>query len=101
LIAKDGVGAKREITKDILDVGKYMAELAGTSVFDPSRLEDPYHKFHSTSKESDPAKIRSHPISVKKLEELIGKDMARNLFEQSIVFEQIGSGKLYLLDLKD
>jgi GntR family transcriptional repressor for pyruvate dehydrogenase complex len=101
LIEKDGVGAKREITKDILDVGKYMAELAGTSVFDPSMLEDPYHKYHGTSKESDAARISGHPISMKELEELIGKDMARKLFEKSIVFEQIGSGKLYLLDLKD
>ena len=100
LIAKDGVGAKREITKDILDVGKYMAELAGTSVFDPAMLEDPYH-FHSSSKKTEPGKIGSNPISVKELQELIGKDMARKLFEQSIILKQIGSGKLYLLNLKD
>jgi hypothetical protein len=78
-----------------------MAELAGTSVFDPSVLEDPYHEFQSTSKRIDAGRIGSNPISVKELQELIGKDMARKLFEQSIVLEQIGSGKLYLLDLKD
>lgn len=100
-VQKDGVGARREIAKDILWVGKYMAELAGTSVFDPSMIEEPYHKKNSSSKKVDPDKIRSSPISVKELQQLIGKDMARKLFEQGIIFTKIGSGKLYLIDLKD
>jgi len=101
LIQKDGVGARREVTKDIIYVGKYMAELAGTPAFDPSMLEDPDYRYQSTSREIDPAKSHSNPILVKELQELIGKEMARKLLEQGTIFKQVGSGELYLISFKD
>jgi len=101
LIRKDGVGARREIIKDILDVGKYMAELAGTPAFDLSMLEDPNHRYQSTSGEIDPARTHSDPMLVKDLQELIGKEGARKLLEQGTLFKQVGSGELYLISFKD
>ena len=39
LINKDGVGARREIIKDLLEVGNYIAKLSGTDAFEPKMLE--------------------------------------------------------------
>jgi GntR family transcriptional repressor for pyruvate dehydrogenase complex len=38
LIRKDGAGARREITKDILQVGNYLAKLTGVDAFDPKTI---------------------------------------------------------------
>ena len=39
LIHKDGIGARREVIKDLLEVGDYIAKLSGTDAFDPKILE--------------------------------------------------------------
>ena len=101
LIRKDGVGARREITKDILAVGKYMAELAGSPAFNPSLLEDSDHRYQRISKDINPVQTHSNPILVKELQELIGKEGARKLLEQGTLFRQVGSGELYLISFKD
>jgi len=90
LIKKDLEGAERELTADILSVGHYMAEMAGTPHFDPAMLGQPPRFLHLTSQ----------------FEELI--DISRLLNDNSLftdpnqrlVLRHVGTGNLYVLLLK-
>jgi GntR family transcriptional repressor for pyruvate dehydrogenase complex len=96
---KDGVGARREIVHDLLEVGNHMAKVSGTQPFDPTMLLDenlPLHP-HQTSLSLD--RSLNEVILSKDLQRIFGEELADRLHKQGVVFRRIGTGELYFIAL--
>ena len=96
---KDGVGARREIVNDLLEVGNHLANLSGTQPFDPVMLLDenlPFHP-HPTSLSLD--RPLNEVLLSKDLQKLFGEDIAERLHKQGVVLRRIGTGELYFIAL--
>jgi GntR family transcriptional repressor for pyruvate dehydrogenase complex len=96
---KDGVGARREIVNDLLEVGSDLARLSGTQPFDPTMLLDetlplPFHRASLSLDHSF-----NEILPSKDLEHLFGEDLAGRLHKQGVVFRRIGAGELYFIAL--
>jgi GntR family transcriptional regulator, transcriptional repressor for pyruvate dehydrogenase complex len=98
---KDGIGARREIVHDLLEVGNHMAKVSGTQPFDPTMLLDenlPLHP-HQTSLSLD--RSLNEVILSKDLQRIFGEELADRLHKQGVVFRRIGTGELYFIALDD
>ena len=98
---KDGIGARREIVHDLLEVGNHMAKVSGTQPFDPTMLHDenlPLHP-HQTSLSLD--RSLNEVILSKDLQRIFGEELADRLHKQGVVFRRIGTGELYFIALDD
>jgi len=98
---KDGIGARREIVHDLLEVGNHMAKVSGTQPFDPTMLHDenlPLHP-HQTSLSLD--RSLNEVILSKDLQRIFGEELADKLHKQGVVFRRIGTGELYFIALDD
>jgi GntR family transcriptional repressor for pyruvate dehydrogenase complex len=98
---KDGIGARREIVHDLLEVGNHMAKVSGTQPFDPTMLLDenlPLHP-HQTSLSLD--RSLNEVILSKDLQRIFGEELADKLHKQGVVFRRIGTGELYFIALDD
>ena len=73
---KDGVGARREIVNDLLEVGNHLAHLSGTQPFDPAMLLDENLPFrpHPTSLSLD--RSLNEVLLSKDLQQILGEDLA-------------------------
>jgi GntR family transcriptional regulator, transcriptional repressor for pyruvate dehydrogenase complex len=96
---KDGMGARREIVNDLLEVGNDLARLSGTQPFDPTMLLDetlplPFHRASLSLDHS-----LNEILPSKDLEHLFGEDLAGRLHKQGVVFRRIGGGELYFITL--
>lgn len=97
---KDGVGARREITDDLLIVGNHMAKLNGTQPFDPaSLLSDnlplpPQQTHLSLDRPSSDVSILS-----KDLQQIFGEDLADRLQKRGVIFKRMGTGELFFIAL--
>jgi len=95
---KDGVGARKEIVRDLLEVENHLADLGGTQPFDPSMLLD-----------ETPPPFQRAPLSrdqaldevliLRDLKRIFGKKTAERLHKQGVVFRRIGTGELYFITL--
>jgi GntR family transcriptional repressor for pyruvate dehydrogenase complex len=96
---KDGVGARREIVNDLLEVGNHLAHLSGTQPFDPAMLLDENLPFrpHPTSISLD--RSLNEVLLSKDLQQIFGEDLANRLHQQGVVFRRIGTGELYFITL--
>ena len=96
---KDGVGARKEIVNDLLEVGSHLARLSGAQPFDPRMLLgenlplDPYQTNLSLDRSFNEVLIS------KDLEQIFGEDLAGRLHKQGVVFRRIGGGELYFIAL--
>jgi hypothetical protein len=96
---KDGVGARREIVQDLLEVGSHLARLSGTQPFDPAMLLDenlplrPYQTSLPLDRSLDEVLLS------KDLQQILGEDLADRLYRQGVVFRKIGTGELYFIAL--
>jgi GntR family transcriptional repressor for pyruvate dehydrogenase complex len=96
---KDGIGARREIVHDLLEVGNHMAKVSGNQPFDPTMLLDenlPLHP-HQTSLSLD--RSLNEVLLSKDLQQIFGEDLANRLHKQGVVFRRIGTGELYFIAL--
>jgi len=89
LVAGDAIGARREIVRDILAVGDYMADVSGTVRFDPAVL----------GCDRDGSLMGTSGCWA---EASIGQGVSRGApdpaqLAQTMLFRQVGSGDLYLL----
>jgi GntR family transcriptional repressor for pyruvate dehydrogenase complex len=73
---KDGVGARREIVNDLLEVGNHLANLSGTQPFDPAMLLDENLPFrpHPTPLSLD--RSLNEVLLSKDLQQILGEDLA-------------------------
>jgi GntR family transcriptional repressor for pyruvate dehydrogenase complex len=96
---KDGVGARREIVNDLLEVGNHLANLSGTQPFDPAMLVDENLPFrpHQTSLSLD--RSLNEVLLSKDLQQILGEDLADRIHKQGVVFRRIGTGELYFIAL--
>jgi GntR family transcriptional repressor for pyruvate dehydrogenase complex len=96
---KDGVGARREIVNDLLEVGNHLANLSGTQPFDPAMLLDENLPFrpHPTSLSLD--RSLNEVLLSKDLQQILGEDLADRIHKQGVVFRRIGTGELYFIAL--
>lgn len=95
---KDGVGARKEIVQDLLEVGNDLAMLSGTQPFSPTTLLD----------ENLPLPSQRTPLLLDRalnevlstdLQRIFGEEMAGRLHEKGVVFRRIGTGELYFIAL--
>ena len=96
---KDGVGARRKIVHDLLEVGDHLAKLSGTQPFDPTMLLDENLPLrpHQTSISLD--RSLNEVLLSKDLQQIFGEDSANRLHKQGVVFRRIGTGELYFIAL--
>lgn len=98
---KDGVGARREIVHDLLEVGNHLAKVSGTQAFDPTMLLGEGLFLHpQPSLPSFDRTFREVPIS-KDLNQILGEGVAEKLQKHGVVFRRIGTGELYFIALDD
>jgi GntR family transcriptional regulator, transcriptional repressor for pyruvate dehydrogenase complex len=98
---KDGVGARREIENDLLEVGNHLARVSGTQPFNPTMLlgEPLFLHPQQTSLSLDRP---THEILLSKdLNQVLGEEVAEKLQKQGIIFRRIGTGELYFIALED
>jgi GntR family transcriptional repressor for pyruvate dehydrogenase complex len=91
LSRKDGVGARREIIKDVLEVGVHLARLSGSPAFHPEMLEG----FDPTLQQG------ANPLGASELQKVIGEEGVARLKERGSLFQRVGSGELYLISFSD
>jgi hypothetical protein len=96
---KDGVGARKEIVRDLLEVGNHLATISGTQPFDPAMLLDETLPlpFHRTSLSLDQS--LNEVLISKELKQIFGEEAADRLHKQGVVFRRIGTGELYFIAL--
>ena len=96
---KDGIGARREIVSDLLEVGNHLARISGAQPFDPAVLVDEHLPLRppKTSISLDRS-LNEVPIS-KDLQRIFGEELADRLHKQGAVFRRIGTGELYFIAL--
>ena len=98
---KDGVGARRKIVDDLLEVGNHLANLSGTQPFDPTMLLDEnLPLLPRQASVSFDRSLNEVPLS-KDLIQVFGQDVAERLQKQGVVFRRIGTGELYFIVLED
>jgi GntR family transcriptional repressor for pyruvate dehydrogenase complex len=95
LVKRDGEGARRKIIDDIVEVGKYMADLAGVDAFDPTVFEGsdtlPAHGGNDHVTLSGSAQL------VAELEKILGAEKCQNLIQRGALFQQVGSNETLLV----
>jgi GntR family transcriptional repressor for pyruvate dehydrogenase complex len=96
---KDGVGARKEIVNDLLEVGNHLAHLSGTQPFDPAMLLDENLPFrpHPASLSLD--RSLNEVLLSKDLQQVLGEDLADRIHKQGVVFRRVGTGELYFIAL--
>jgi GntR family transcriptional repressor for pyruvate dehydrogenase complex len=98
---KDGVGARREIERDLLEVGNHLAKVSGTQAFDPTKLLSE-GLFLNTQPFPLSFDRPTHEVIVSKdLNQVLGQELSERLQKQGIVFRRIGTGELYFIALED
>ncbi len=95
---KDGVGASKEIVRDLLEVGNHLAMLSGIQPFNPSML---LNENLSVSSQRAPISLdqTSRELLSKDLHRIFGEEMACKLNERGVVLRRIGTGELYFIAL--
>jgi len=95
---KDGVGARKAIVQDLLEVGNDLALLSGTKSFSPTMLPE----------ENLPLPSQRTPLLLDRplneilstdLQRIFGEEVAGRLNEKGVVFRRIGTGELYFIAL--
>lgn len=88
---QDHMGARREITKDLLEVGDYLAKATGKPPFEPTEmgLEDPFLVYEQADQ---PAFT---PMALQKAEQLQVVDPSS--MQGGMLLKQLGSGDIYLV----
>jgi GntR family transcriptional repressor for pyruvate dehydrogenase complex len=96
---KDGVGARREIENDLLEVGNHLARVSGTQPFDPTMLlgEPLFLPPQQTSLDRSINEV----LLSKDLQKIFGGEVGERLHKQGVVFRKIGTGELYFIALED
>jgi GntR family transcriptional repressor for pyruvate dehydrogenase complex len=98
---KDGIGARREIVNDLLEVGNHLAEVSGTQAFDPTVfLGDGLSLHPQSSLPPFDRTFREFPRP-KDLNQILGEELGEKLQKQGVVFRRIGTGELYFITLDD
>jgi GntR family transcriptional repressor for pyruvate dehydrogenase complex len=96
---KDGVGARREIVNDLLEVGNYLAKLSGTQPFDSTMLLDETLPLPSDRTSLSLDQPLNEFLLSKDLTQIFGEETADRLHKQGVVFRKIGTGELYFIAL--
>ena len=96
---KDGVGARREIVNDLLEVGNHLANLSGTQPFDPTMLLDENLPLRPYQTSLSLDRSLNEVLLSKDLQQIFGEDLADRLHKQGVVFRRIGTGELYFIAL--
>ena len=96
---RDGVGARREIVNDLLEVGNHLANLSGTESFDPAMLVGENLPFHPYQASIPLDRSINEALLSKDLQQIFGEDLADRLHKQGVVFRRIGTGELYFIAL--
>jgi len=96
---KDGVGARREIVIDLLEVGSHLARLSGAQPFDPRMLLGENLPLDSYQTNLSLDRSLNEVLLSKDLEQIFGEDLAGRLHKQGVVFRRIGAGELYFIAL--
>ncbi len=98
---KDGVGARREMENDLLEVGNHLARVSGTQPFDPTMLlgEPFFLQPQQTSLSLD--RSINEVLLPKDLQKIFGGEAGERLQNQGVVFRKIGTGELYFIALQD
>jgi len=98
---KDGVGARREIENDLLEVGNHLAWVSKVQPFDPTMLlGEPLFLPPQQTSLSLNRPTREVLLS-KDLNQVLGEEVAERLQKQGVVFRRIGTGELYFIALED
>jgi GntR family transcriptional repressor for pyruvate dehydrogenase complex len=96
---KDGMGARREIVNDLLEVGNYLAKVSGTQPFDPTLLVDENLPLHPPKTSISLDQSRNEVLLSKDLQQVLGEDLADELHRKGVVLRRIGTGELYFIAL--
>jgi GntR family transcriptional repressor for pyruvate dehydrogenase complex len=98
---KDGVGARREIVNDLLEVGNHLAKVSGTQAFDPTMLLSDGLLVHPQPSLLSFDRPTREVLLSKDLNQVLGEEVAEKLQKQGVVFRRIGTGELYFIALDD
>jgi len=94
----DGVGARKAIVQDLLEVGNDLALLSGTQPFNPTMLLDENLALPSQQAPLPLERVPREILSTD-LQKIFGEEMAGRLSEKGVVFRRIGTGELYFIAL--
>ncbi|MFH1115607.1 MAG: FCD domain-containing protein [Pseudomonadota bacterium] len=89
LVNGDAMGARREIARDILAVGDYMADVSGTVRFDPAEL--------GCDRDGLPTGASGRRAEVSIGQGVGGEAPDPSQLKRTMLFRQVSSGDLYLL----
>lgn len=98
---KDGIGARREIENDLLEVGNHLARVSGTQSFDPTMLLGEPLFLHPQQTSLSFSRPTREVLLSKDLNQVLGEEVAEKLQKQGVVFRRIGTGELYFIALGD
>jgi len=98
---KDGVGARRKIVDDLLEVGNHLANLSGTQPFDPTMLLDENLPLRSYQTSLSLDRSLNEVLLSKDLKQVFGPEVAERLQKHGVVFRRIGTGELYFIALEN
>ena len=98
---KDGVGARREIENDLLEVGNHLARVSGTQSFDPTMLLGEPLFLHPQQTSLSLDRSIDEVLSSKDLQKIFGGEVEGRFHKQGVVFRKIGTGELYFIALED
>jgi GntR family transcriptional regulator, transcriptional repressor for pyruvate dehydrogenase complex len=96
---KDGVGARREIENDLLEVGNHLARVSKTEPFDPTMLLGEPLFLHPQQTSLSLDRSTREVLLSKDLNQVLGEEVAERLQKQGVVFRRIGTGELYFIAL--
>ncbi|MCB2225620.1 MAG: FadR family transcriptional regulator [Desulfarculaceae bacterium] len=89
LEARDTVGARAEIARDLLEVDRYMAEAAGSEPFEPATLGLNLDARYVAGPDKDTA---DDPLA-----QLLDASLPRQALGRAMVLKHLGSGGLYVV----
>jgi GntR family transcriptional repressor for pyruvate dehydrogenase complex len=98
---KDGVGARRKIVDDLLEVGNHLANLSGTQPFDPTMLLDENLPLRPYQTSLSLDRSLNEVLLSKDLKQVFGPEVAERLQKHGVVFRRIGTGELYFIALEN
>ena len=98
---KDGVGARRKIVDDLLEVGNHLANLSGTQPFDPTMLLDENLPLRPYQTSLSLDQSLNEVLLSKDLKQVFGPEVAERLQKHGVVFRRIGTGELYFIALEN
>jgi len=98
---KDGVGARREIENDLLEVGNHLARVSKTQPFDPTMLLGEPLFLHPQQTSLSLDRSNREVLLSKDLNQILGEEVAEKLQKQGVVFRRIGTGELFFIALDD